>query len=120
MNKLLSYCGLVCNTCPIYLATREVNKEEQMRKRTEIAKICKDQYGMQYELSDITDCDGCRTKDGRLFSGCTACTIRECAKQKVIENCAYCSEYICQKLESFFVQDPSAKIRLNEMRKKIS
>ena len=116
MNELLSYCGLVCNTCPIYLGTREVNKEEQMRKRTEIAKIGKEQYGMQYELSDITDCDGCCTEGGRLFSGCTNCTIRECVKQKAIENCAYCSEYICRKLESCFVHDPSAKIRLDEMR----
>jgi hypothetical protein len=120
MNELFSYCGLVCNTCPIYLATREVNKEEQIKKRTEIARICKEHYGMNYELADITDCDGCHTEGGRLFSGCTTCTIRECVKQKAIENCAYCSEYICQKLELFFVQDPSAKIRLDEVRNRIS
>jgi hypothetical protein len=119
-TEMLSYCGLVCNTCPIYVATREINKEEQARKRTEIARICHEQYGMKYELSDITDCDGCRTEGGRLFSGCNDCTVRECAKQKALENCAYCSEYICQTLESFFVHDPSAKMRLDEARNKIS
>jgi hypothetical protein len=117
---LFSYCGLVCNTCPIYLATKEGDREEQMRKRTEIARICKEQYGMKYDLADITDCDGCRLEDGRLFSGCKGCTIRECAKQKAIASCAYCSDYICQKLESFFVQDPSAKIRLDEARNRIA
>ena len=120
MTEMLSYCCLVCSTCPIYEATREVNKEEQARKRTEIARICNEQYGMKYELSDIIDCDGCCTDGGRLFSGCHDCTIRECVMQKAIANCAYCSEYICQKLESFFVHDPSAKMRLEEVRNKIS
>jgi len=120
MSEALSYCGLVCTTCPIYLATREVNKEEQTKKRTDIARMCKEQYGMKFELSDITDCDGCRTKGGRLFSGCNNCVVRECAKQKAIENCAYCSEYICQKLESFFVTDPAAKSRLDEVKNRIS
>jgi hypothetical protein len=120
MSEILSFCGLVCSTCPIYLATREINKEEQMRKRTEIAKLCKEQYGMNYELSDITDCDGCHAESGRLFSGCNDCAIRKCAKQKAVENCAYCSEYICQKLESFFVNDSAAKTRLDEVRLRIS
>jgi hypothetical protein len=116
MSEILSYCGLICSTCPIYLATREVNKEEQMRKRTEIAKLCKEQYGMNYDLSDITDCDGCRAESGRLFSGCHDCAMRKCAKQKAVENCAYCSEYICQRLESFFVHELDAKTRLDEAR----
>jgi hypothetical protein len=120
MSELLSYCGLVCSTCPIYLVTREVDKEEQKRKRTEIAKLCKEQYGMNYELSDITDCDGCCTENGRLFSGYLDCAIRKCAKEKAIENCAYCSEYVCQKLASFFVHDSAAKIRLDEVKKRIS
>ena len=120
MSDFLSYCGLVCNTCPIYLATREVNEEKQVRKRTEIAKLCKEQYGMNYEPADITDCDGCRTEGGRLFSGCTDCVIRNCAKQKAMENCAYCVEYVCKKLETFFTKDPDGKIRLDEVRSRIS
>jgi hypothetical protein len=120
MSKILSYCGLVCSTCPIYLATREINKEEQMKKRAEIAKLCKEQYGMNYAVADITDCDGCRAESGRLFSGCTDCSIRKCAKQKVVENCAFCSEYICQRLELFFANDSDAKTRLDKLRQRIS
>jgi hypothetical protein len=116
MSEMLSYCGLICDTCPIYLVSREVNKAEQNRKRAEIAKLCREQYGMNYELSDISDCDGCRTEDGRLFSGCHDCRIRQCAKQKMIENCAHCAEYICRNLELFFIKDPSAKARLDKAR----
>jgi hypothetical protein len=120
MSEMLSYCGLVCNTCPIYLATRESDTGEQMKKRTEIARICKEQYGMNLELSDITDCDGCCTETGGIFSGCRKCVIRECAREKAIETCAHCSEYSCRKLETFFVHDSSAKVRLDEIRNRIS
>ena len=120
MNEILSTRGLMCSTYPIYLATREINKEEQRRMRTGIAKVCSEQYGLNYELSDISDCDGCNTENGRLFSGCNDCAIRKCAKQKAVENCAFCPEYSCQKLESFFVHDSDAKTRLDKVRSRIS
>ena len=116
MAEMVAYCGLTCQTCPIYLATRQENKEEQARMRAEIVQLCKEQYGMNYELEDITDCDGCRTEDGRLFSACKNCFIRKCAKQKGLENCAYCTEYACVRLEAFFGTDPTAKVRLDEIR----
>ncbi len=112
---MLAYCGLVCDTCPIYLATRTANKEEQARMRVEIARLCKEQYGMNSEPADITDCDGCHTVQGRLFSACQSCAIRNCAKQKRFENCAYCSEYACENLEAFFAKEPAAKTRLDEI-----
>ncbi len=119
MSEMLSYCGLVCNTCPIYLVTREINREEQARKRAEIARLCREQYGMKYEIADITDCDGCRIENGKLFSGCKDCAIRNCAQQKKIENCAYCIEYPCEKLENFFIKDPETRTRLDEVRSSI-
>jgi len=47
IKELLSTCGPVWTTCPNYLATSDANKEEQVRKRMEIARICKEQYGMK-------------------------------------------------------------------------
>jgi len=120
MSEMLSYCGLVCDTCPIYLATRVVDPEEQTRMRAEIARLCNERYGVKYEPADITDCDGCRTKEGRLFSGCRDCAIRKCAVDKGLENCAYCAEYVCGGLETFFVSEPSAKTRLDEVRSRIT
>jgi hypothetical protein len=120
MSEMIAYCGLVCQTCPIYLATREENKEEQSRMRVEISRRCKEQYGMKYEPEDITDCDGCRTEGGRLFSACKDCAIRNCARQKGVETCAHCTDYVCGKLEAFFATDPAAKACLDEVRSRIS
>jgi len=66
-----------------------------------------------------TDCDGCKTENGRLFSGCYNCQIRKCAKGKAIENCAHCNEYACDKLLKFFVKDPEPRERLDEIKKSL-
>ncbi len=116
MAQMLAFCGLTCDTCPIYLATREENKEKQLRMRMEIIQLCKEHYGVQYQLKDITDCDGCRTEGGRLFSSCKTCVIRKCAGKRKIENCAQCAEYACKELLAFFETDPDAKARLDAIR----
>jgi len=114
--EVVSYCGLICLTCPIYIATRIENYEAQARMRVEIARLCREQYGMKYEVEDITECDGCRTEGGRLFSGCRNCHIRQCAKKRGLENCAHCTDYACPDLEAFFAKEPTAKIRLDQIR----
>ncbi len=119
MSEHFAYCGITCGSCPIYAATRQENKEEQEMMRAEIVKTCKERYGIIYELEEITDCDGCRTEGGRLFSGSRSCPGRKCAREKGLENCAYCPEYGCDKLEALFGMDPAARTRLDEVRKRI-
>jgi hypothetical protein len=116
MGEMISYCGLICSTCPIYVATKTADVEEQTRIRTGVAKTLEQAYGIYFEASDIADCDGCRTPGGRLFSACNDCRIRNCAKQKIVENCAHCTDYICKELETFFQKDASAKERLDTLR----
>lgn len=120
MHELIAYCGLVCQTCPIYLATRDENREQQTRMRTHIASLCKEKYGILYGPEDITDCDGCRTEQGRLFSASQSCEIRTCARRKGLVNCAHCADYICAKLAVFFAAEPDAKTRLDEVRRNIT
>jgi len=112
----LGYCGLICQTCPIYVATRIEDKEEQERRRTEIARMCREEYGMMYDVKDIIDCDGCRTDNDILFSACRKCNIRNCASERGYENCAFCPEYPCRILEEFYIKDPSAKANLDNIR----
>lgn len=119
MTEMIAYCGLTCPTCPIYLATRQENKAEQARMRSEIVYLCKEHYGMSYALEDITDCDGCQAEGERLFSACKNCPIRKCAREKELENCAHCSEYACETLEVFFRSDPTAKTHLDAIRNSI-
>ncbi len=83
--------------------------------RAEIARICNEQYKVNLNPGDVGDCDGCKA-NRRLFSGCIKCEIRDCAKQKGLNNCAHCTEYACEKLSAFFSTDPQAKIALDVIR----
>jgi len=116
MDKVISYCGLICETCSIYLATREQDEEKRYKMRVDIARQIKEHYGQECKPEDVNDCDGCKTEGGRLFSGCKNCHMRNCARQKGLENCAYCDEYACEKIEKFFATDPDARTRLDAIR----
>lgn len=114
MKDAMAYCGLICRTCPIYLATRQKDSKKKHQMRAEIARQIEEIYGQKSSAEDIGDCDGCKAGTGRLFS--TGCEVKQCAIGKEIENCAYCSEYACDKLEKVFVSDEGARERLDEIR----
>jgi hypothetical protein len=118
MKEILAYCGLTCHSCPIYVATREKDEEKKHEMRIEIAHQIKKLYGQECKPEDVTDCDGCRTKSGRLLVGSKKCQIRKCASRKGVENCAHCDEYACEKLAEFFATEAHAhaKERLDEIR----
>jgi hypothetical protein len=116
MNEMLSYCGLICETCPIYLATREEDKSKKDKMIYDIIKMCKSYYGVDYKYEDINECDGCKSESGRLFFSCSNCKIRKCAIEKEIANCAYCEKYACEELSMMFESDSGAKTRLDNIR----
>jgi len=116
METTIAYCGLTCESCPIHLATLEQDKSQQQAMRESIAEQCSEIYGMNLQLEDINDCNGCRANSGRLFSGCLNCEIRKCASQRNIESCAFCSDYACGILKEHFSHDSSAQTRLEEIR----
>ena len=117
---MLAYCGLNCDSCPIYLASLEPDKLKQQAMRESIAEFCAKEYGISMQADSITDCDGCNSSSERLFSGCRNCTIRTCAMSKGIENCAYCNDYGgCPSLIEIFQYDAEAKERLDKIRNHI-
>lgn len=111
MEKMTAFCGLVCNECVAYLVTQEDDDE----KRAEVAKIWSEQYKVELKPSDI-NCDGCLSDSTRLVGHCHVCEIRKCGNQKGVQNCAYCDDYACEKLEGFFKMAPNAKEHLEEIR----
>lgn len=115
MDIMTAYCGLNCSACPIRLATLETDGPVKQSMRKEILGICNLQYGMNLEIRDITDCDGCRP-GGRLFTACLKCEIRKCAAELEAENCAFCSGYPCAKIQKLFETDPGAKTRLEKLK----
>ena len=114
MEKMIAFCGLDCNECPTFLATRENDDQ----KRKEVAELWSKQYKAQFKSEDI-NCDGCLSGNGRLFSHCKVCEIRACGREKKLVNCAPCGEYPCQKLTAFFQMVPQGKVNLEDIRRSV-
>ena len=113
MEQLISYCGLVCSTCPAFIATRDNDNV----KRKQTAEEWSKQFKSEIKPEDI-DCRGCVATEGKLFNYCMVCEIRKCGVGKKVENCGACPDYACEKLTAFFKMAPSAKQNLDEVRKK--
>ena len=122
-SEMIAYCGLNCVTCLIYLATRETDPKKQRRMKEQVVQAIKKYYGQEERVEDINDCDGCKAQSPRLYYGCRMCRIRKCASEKHLENCAYCSEYPCDKLNKFFdyedIKDGGAKKRLDAIKARL-
>jgi hypothetical protein len=119
METMIAYCGLACDSCPIHLATLEKDLDKQIKMRIEIAEQLSKIYGTTPKPEIITDCDGCKNNNGRLFTPCYECEIRKCAIDKNLINCAYCKDFACEKLERHYRFDPGSRDRLVEIRKKL-
>ena len=112
MNKVLAYCGLDCGGCGAYLATKNNDDAQRVKTAEEWSK----QFGYVLKPEDI-NCGGCTAKDELNFQYCTLCEIRKCGQEKKVKNCAYCSDYACEKLEKFFTKAPGAKANLEAIKK---
>jgi hypothetical protein len=116
VNEFVAYCGLTCQGCPIYWATLEADPVNKQKMRVAIARLGQEHYGVVMQPEEITDCDGCKTENGRLYSGCSKCEIRACAIERKVETCAHCPDYACEKLQKSFAAEPSSKIKLEVIR----
>jgi hypothetical protein len=111
MKEMIAYCGLACHECGAYLAT--VNDDNE--KRAEVAAEWSKLFKAEIKPESI-NCDGCQSNTGRLFSYCNACEIRKCGHEKSVQNCAYCADYACDKLEWIFKAVPQTKQQLDQIK----
>ena len=111
MNEMTAICGLLCNQCDAFIATRDDNDE----KRAEVAQLWSKQYNCDIEPADI-NCLGCTSDDDCHFGHCSVCEIRKCATEKQAVNCAHCDDYACEQLEGFFQVVPDARKNLDAIR----
>jgi len=86
MDTMIAYCGLACDICPIHLATLETNISKQAKMRVQIAERLSKIYGTTPKPEIISNCDGCKNSNGRLFIPCAHCKIRKCAIDKNMIN----------------------------------
>ena len=104
MQKMIAYCGIVCTSCPQFIATQ--NDDDILREKA--ARRIARKYGLNFKAEEI-NCDGCLSKEGRLIAFCNTCEVRKCGITKSVENCSTCDEQPCEKLRKFHEFSPDAK-----------
>ena len=116
MGKMIAFCGIDCSECDAFIAT----KENSDAKRREVAKEWSKEFGQEFKPEEI-NCVGCLDTTGPHINYCSICEIRKCGTERAVENCAYCIDYKCEKLEKFHAQprETHAKKRLEEIRQKL-
>ena len=114
MKKMIAFCGNICTECPAYIVTIENDDS----KRKKIADLWQKLYNPNIKTKDI-NCDGCLSESDRLFNYCRTCEMRKCGIEKGLKNCAFCEDYICEKLIKFYNLEPKGKQVLDKIREKI-
>jgi len=116
MKYMLGYCGVECSKCPAYIAT--INNDDELRRR--YAAEQSEFYGMEI-LPERINCVGC-PEDGEHLGYCSMCEIRRCCRERGLETCAACSDYVCEDLERVYTvmsevfgkaQDGVAEAKIN-------
>lgn len=113
-TRVIAKCGLVCSTCPIYVATL-ANDLEAKRK------IAAEWGTAEYPLvAEELFCDGCGV-GGRMLAFCYACDAYTCASEHAVANCAHCPDYGCAKLQRVWsnLGGSEAKAELDAIRARL-
>ena len=89
MEPIIAKCGYRCDLCPAY-KTNLKSDADKKKMCDAWAKYC----GSEIPPEAISVCEGC-LEDG----GDPGCTVRPCAIEKYLENCAHCEQFACDKLK---------------------
>ncbi|RJO71130.1 MAG: DUF3795 domain-containing protein [Myxococcales bacterium] len=106
-----AYCGIDCELCPTFQATRNDDDAARTKTAEEWSRMFKAEIRPEH-----INCDGCKSETGRLFFHCTQCGIRACAGAKGHETCADCEDYGCDKLMGILDVVPEARATLEKLR----
>lgn len=85
----VGYCGIYCESCPVYRLYRDGSEAEKFQLAFE-TRCALDQLR----------CEGCRTSDRFVMS--QFCMFRRCAKGRGLDACAFCADFPCETLTMFY------------------
>jgi hypothetical protein len=108
-NWDISFCGLNCAHCEIYLAS---HGDEKLQKQ--LVKWFKENIDPKIQYMS---CEKCRGPKQECWSG--DCEMRSCAMKSNFEYCFECSNFVCDKLEKFANNGPEHHIRTIENMKEM-
>jgi len=89
MEEMIGYCGYNCHLC----AARSDNTA--IRKK--LVEGWRRIFGHQNYTVENVRCDGC-LNSARLAD--TECKVRPCAINRGVGSCAYCEEFVCDKVRN--------------------
>lgn len=88
MEEMIGYCGYACHLCAA--------RSDDVRVRQDLVDGWRRIFGHENYTAENVRCDGCRS-DGRVAD--QTCEARPCARERGVENCAYCDEFPCDKVK---------------------
>ena len=91
--ETISYCGIKCLECPIYIST--INNNYELKNEI----IEKWKYKGKIDIEQI-QCHGCKSNE--VFRYCSQCDIKKCCIEKNKNICEDCKEYICSRLMTLY------------------
>lgn len=86
-QAMISYCGLDCEKCDAYIATK--NNDDALREKT--AKLWSE-LNHATILPEHINCTGCRADGIKTFYCENLCAVRKCALQKGVWSCGDCKK----------------------------
>lgn len=107
----ISYCGIKCDQCPIFIATK-TNDEKMKEKLAQEYSSEKCTF-----ISKDMECAGCRSSYAEHSKMCGGCEIRLCGKTRDIITCAECAEYPCYIIEKYVPKGSENRTLLDDIKK---
>ena len=108
---MIGYCGLDCDKCEAFIATRDNDNALRVRVAEEWAKL----YHAPIKPEHI-NCTGCKSAGVKTYYCDQLCEIKKCATRKSISTCAECPDYACAVLTHVLEMVPQAKRTLDGLR----
>lgn len=106
---MISYCGIDCEHCDAYVATRTCDNGLKARVAHQWSKI----YGREITPEEVS-CGGCTCVGTHGIYCDTMCRVKPCCREKGLAHCGRCAEFPCEKLKEIFAYYPGAEDRLKK------
>ena len=87
MKDMIAFCGLDCEKCDAYLATK--NDDQALREKT--ARLWSELNQIEI-LPEQINCEGCRVDGVKTVYCDSLCPIRQCALKKAVTTCGDCAD----------------------------
>jgi hypothetical protein len=86
-EDMIGCCGYSCHLCSA--------RSDDPAVRQQLVDGWRRIFGHEHYTAENVKCDGCLS-DGLLADH--ECTARPCAIERGVQNCAYCDDFVCDKV----------------------